>query len=56
MDKYFDAPFQRVQVEGKGKYRQRKAVQVLTSKRNERVKMLLNSCIRGLNRKGMGWS
>ncbi len=38
-----------MQVIGSGKYRHRKAVLELTSKRNVRIEILVNSCIRNLD-------
>ncbi len=42
-----------MQVIGRRKYRHRKAVPKLTSERDEGMKVLVNSCIRGLDRIGV---
>ncbi len=45
------SPFEGIQVLGRRKYRQRKAVPEFTSDRNERVKVLVYSRIRNLDSK-----
>ncbi len=49
----FVLPFEGVEVVGRRKYRSRKAVPEFTSDREERQKVLVHSCIRGLDSIGV---
>ncbi len=55
-ERYPDTPLERAEVIGRRKYRQREIVIEFTSKRDEGVKMMVNSSIRDLDSKGMSLS